>query len=584
MATAADVPGIYDVVINAQGYMFIESADTRAVYGWSPTFLERQNVGAQYGDDQQDFFLTAMQHDWSLGEERKHVDLTTAKQYWTGTNVDPVTVPGQVSMRNTMASVAFAAAIVSTCALQTGNIFAASATTLYEVTVGGTITGHGAHGMAPGKWGLSSDGKMMIIGDYTTGFKNWDGSVYTGPFAFYGSSFCYLGNTLYAYDEAQAIFKKWDGSTSTDLFNWKDNSGAAISGTLHQTRLRADGGKILILRAGGVSKPAELWQYDGSATSQLAELPGNFVAGDMEVVLGVAYISGYLDLNSDQLPCIYFFNNGVLGQLWRSQTTGVATGSAPAIASYNGGIAFTDDTQGKLMWYNLETGGVHTMASYTVTGNTPLLASNKDFLLHIRNQTTGYRFPTTTVASTATITSSLFDFGNSMTKQFRGVRIEFDPATTGGSVDIAYQIDSVDGSWTTLQTGVTSGTEYIFSNVSGHSISIKITLNKGSVGAPVLKRLYVRAAPVLSQYRQFTYLVDCSGKDGRGNVKLRNGRLSPLDGQEMAANLKTAITSESPISVSDRFGTFTAMLGPDKCQFEEIRPEEYQARIVGREV
>jgi hypothetical protein len=81
------VPGVYDVLVNGNGYMLVESADSRAVYGFTPTFIERQNVGVEYGDDQQDFFLTASQSDWSLGEERRFADPTDAdlkRKYWGG--------------------------------------------------------------------------------------------------------------------------------------------------------------------------------------------------------------------------------------------------------------------------------------------------------------------------------------------------------------------------------------------------------------------------------------------------------------------------------------------------------------------
>jgi len=56
-------------------------------------------------------------------------------------------------------------------------------------------------------------------------------------------------------------------------------------------------------------------------------------------------------------------------------------------------------------------------------------------------------------------------------------------------------VGDVDGSYTTLQTGAVSGTEY---TLTGRNISVKITLNKGtSTNGPVLKRHYIRAAPVV---------------------------------------------------------------------------------------
>ena len=41
-------------------------------YAYSPTFVERANVQGDYGDNQQDFFMTFSQKDWSLGEQQRY--------------------------------------------------------------------------------------------------------------------------------------------------------------------------------------------------------------------------------------------------------------------------------------------------------------------------------------------------------------------------------------------------------------------------------------------------------------------------------------------------------------------------------
>src|SRR3954464_12429951 len=107
MASAADVPGKFDVVINGQGYIFDASFDPSVVYrtqkasfGYTPTFIERSNVQGDYGDNQQDFWLTGTQRDWSRGEGQTHFRSTgdqSSRRYFSATNVES-NVEGQVSM------------------------------------------------------------------------------------------------------------------------------------------------------------------------------------------------------------------------------------------------------------------------------------------------------------------------------------------------------------------------------------------------------------------------------------------------------------------------------------------------------
>jgi len=162
--------------------MLVEQADTRAVYGYTPTFVDRQNVGAEYGDNTQDFFLTASQNDWSLGEERRYADLTDddlKRRYWTGTSVDPTTVIGQVSLRNTMASLSFGEAVTACTTLPSGNSFAAGATKLYEIDSAGTVTDRGAHGLgaAPSTYGMSNDGANVVMAVNGQVPRKWNGAA-----------------------------------------------------------------------------------------------------------------------------------------------------------------------------------------------------------------------------------------------------------------------------------------------------------------------------------------------------------------------------------------------------------------------
>jgi len=186
------------------------------------------------------------------------------------------------------------------------------------------------------------------------------------------------------------------------------------------------------------------------------------------------------------------------------------------------------------------------------------------------------------------MTSSLFDFDSSLRKYMRGVKVEFDSASDGdgGSVDIAYQFNSVSGAFTSLQTGAVSGTEYALPGTRADSVSLKVTLNKGSSTlGPVFKRWYAKGAPVLTSYRVNEYILDLGGDSSMLEpVRLRNGQDHNLTGEQMRANLVTALGSTSPITVTDRTGTFTAILEPANCEFDLTRPGQWYARIRVREV
>lgn len=603
--SASDIPAVADLLVNGQAYMFDSSFEDSpyrkppASYSWTPTFLERTNVGAGYGDNQQDFFLTASQNDWSLGEMRRFFrssDSDSQRRYWTGANIEPVAVPGQVTLTRTTPSLTFGGAVRACCDDPLG-IYAASSTNLYLLAANGTITDDGAHGLgaAPSQWGVASDSKNVFLsttGAGTVGVRKWNGSAFSTFSATGADSLAYLNNVLYGYQESTAQLIQYStGGVATTLFTWQDAAGAALTGSAYATRLRAYGGILTILRKQGSRGTGELWQYDGQ-TSELGGFPANFVVQDMEVVSGIVLVSGYVGRNADVLPAIFYYISGQVGLLWIANVTGYTNLTWPAIAAYGNGVVFTDDTTGNLMQYDVELGGVHTIGTYTVTNATPMMAANKNVLLHTRNATTAYYYPSTTTNTSGFLVTSLFDFDNSLSKLPRGIKVEFDAATDGdgGSVDIAYQYDSVTGSYTTLQTGAASGTEYALTGTA-HSVSVKVTLKKGtSSKGPTLKRVYVRGAPILQAYRFNTYVLDCSGNRNApepGWVKLANGQPHNKDGVEMVTDLRTALNA-GVISVTDRYGTFNAVIEPGGTTFKEVKATygraEYRAEIAVREV
>ena len=101
---------------------------------------------------------------------------------------------------------------------------------------------------------------------------------------------------------------------------------------------------------------------------------------------------------------------------------------------------------------------------------------------------------------------------------------------------------------------------------------------------PTLRRVYVRASPLLQTFKRREYVLDLSGRDGEQSLQLRDGTHHPKDGQAMAVDLNTAAVATSPFSITDRFGTFTGIMEPDGFQLVEVRPEEYVATVRVREV
>jgi hypothetical protein len=158
-----------------------------------------------------------------------------------------------------------------------------------------------------------------------------------------------------------------------------------------------------------------------------------------------------------------------------------------------------------------------------------------------------------------------------------------DASDTGATVDIAYRLNDSDGSYTTLQTGATSGTEYTLSGITGRSISIKITLNKtNSTFGPTIKRIALRAVPSLPGFKLRTYVLALLGRDGKGELRLRNGESHPKDGVAMATDLQTAATSSTPFTIADALGSYTGIV--ENLELRQIGVAEYIAVVRCREV
>ena len=596
---AAHVPYPFDVILDGHGYRLLDSVEShpfgthRAAYAYTPTFLPRTNVQGDYGDNEQEFWHVFSQRDWSLGEGQRYYrssDENSVRRYWQGTNLD-VSRPGQVKLREEVVT-ATAAAAVKALADGSSVIWIATTTNLYSMAAGGTITDHGAHGMGalPDPHGVVADesGDVYITSSTggSVGIRKWNGTAYSTFSATGGSSLSFLNNSLYSY--YFGILRRWDAAgTVAALFEWKGADGASNL-TLAGGVTKPIGGDLAIMIPRGPSSRTELYLFDGIAPAKTADFPINFEGWDMEVMYGITFVSGRFKRQrtaAEYLPAIYYYASGTIGLLWTADdwtTSDVKT----AVNAFGSWIVFNDDTRGVLFAYSLESGGVHSFGSFTVAGDSPLIATSSWHMLHSRNQTTMYRFPSSSIASTGTLKTSLFDGESSLTKHFQSVKVDVD-IPTGATVDLAYRVNDLDGSYTSIQTGVVAGVEYTIptDGVQGRSISIQVTLNKGSstVG-PTLKRIYVRAIPILQSFKRREYILDCTGRDGEGMIQLRDGEAHNLDGHEMAQNLVATAELEAPFEVIDRFGTITnAIIETDAFQLIEMHPEEYVALVRVRE-
>lgn len=615
MGIVVSVPP-FDVVIDSQGYILADQEEQKAAYGLTPVFVTRQNTQGDYGDNQQDFWLQYSQRDWSKGDGQKHQgrDDDSKARFYTGTNID-VTTPGEVAMRKDRTSLTFAAAPKAMAGdAQNDYVRAATSTTLYHVDYQGTITSDGAHGLGatPSRFGMTTYGAgtfMSTTAAGTVGVRLWNGAAFstfsnsatTGKAA---DSLAYLNNSLYGFSTATGDLFRYDTSgVATVLYTWQGPTGGAA--TSLTSKLVPFGGKLLILRYAYPPRGAELWIYDGTSTAKLAEFPNNFVAYDCEVLNGTVFISGtFQKYRSNTLlyerPVIFAYKDGSQDMLWQAEdyvsSTGTANANAPALSTYNQGIVWWDAYWTQMVFYNPSTGATSNVMTQTDSGPALLATAGTFYVAASTGTTAAYLNPNRSGAapSTAQVASSAIDFDTSLRKVFRGVAVEFDSAAdgNGGSVDLSYNYNNVaaPSAYTSLSTGVTSGTEVAFptpaEGTTHQAVSVMATLNKGtSTSGPLLKRLKVRAVPVQPGFKTRTYVLNLTGKDGDSPVQLRDGTFHILDGLQMATNLQTAAARTSPFTIKDHLDPSTGFTGViEELSMVEVKPEQFVATVKVRQV
>ena len=634
--SSADIPDRYDVVFSLNdgttyGFLYADSVESnlpfrthKALYSYSPTFLERQNVSNTYGDNFQDFFLTGAQADFSEGEQQKFFrvnDPDSVRRYWAGSAIDPLTTPGNTTLAHALASTATSQTFSTACpnSVTQGGTPAwwmADPTNMYSIGSDGTVTTIGAHGCG----GSTSGPSAMVVDTAGTIFlaKEGDSSVGIRKSAAGGSTFstfsstactqiAFLNNILYGYQKSTDSFISFDTSgTPTTQFQWKGADGTVASTGNGFVTMFPYGGQMYVVRC---SLRVELWTYDGSGMRKLSDLPDDFAIPATStrvlnnsccVVDGIVFLAGATKVSTSPTaawrPQIYYYANGSVGKLWEAPKQ--TSSNNILVAPLGNGVAFFNRLSQTLMQYDIATGGVHTIANLGITPSLLLTSEISSSIIALISGTSQIYGYSSNYASTGFLQTSQYDFDNTLSKVFRGIKIDADiPANS--SIDIAYQIDGAGGSYTSLQTGVTSGTEYFLpANTQGHSISVQVTLNSATgTATPTLKHVYVRGAPILQQFRRREFLFDLSSgtrdEIGQTGRRTRDGFAYSQDAMTACNSLVKVATQTVPFTVYDRFapGGMTVLAdlqqnqaGYDGMAIYEVHPNVFIGRINLREV
>lgn len=419
MASASDVPSKYDCVVNGEGYVIYDAFQNdanlpqKATHSFSPAFVPRQNIEGNYGDDKQEFWLVYSQRDWSLGQGQKYQDRQgERRRYWKGSHVD-VLVPGEAKLRRGAENLAFSSAPESMCYMASQTAIAiGGATNLFTIVADGTITDEGAHGLgnSPARWGMCSDGTNLYMtteATSTVGVRKWTGSAFS-TFSSVGSSACaYLNNTLFGLDQSGILRRYSTAGAASTIHTWQQADGTAITlGT--KPRMVAFGGKLLVLLDTGLQTP-ELWLYDGVGVSILSRFSSNFTAHGLEVLNGVAFVSGFLTQSSGSYKAvIYYYASGNIGKLWEAEQFSALGVGSPDLASFDEKLVFNDSAEGKIMIYAPEGGGISSLGSYTPSDNQDsMIAAADSFLVATNGGGSGFQEPALVQSGAAVFSGSL---------------------------------------------------------------------------------------------------------------------------------------------------------------------------------
>lgn len=587
MATSADVPNIYDIVIAAKGYIFANAVapnlpfrTQRAKYGYTPTFVDRSNTSGGLGDEQQDFFFTVSQNNWSGGMNQQFFrakDSISQSRFYDGIRND-TSIPGQVTLcrPDSGASAVNPPKAGAHSWGTTVPLSVSSATKTFSIDTAGTMTDRGLHGLgATPSSQCSSPGAIYVSTESagTVGIRRLDATAWTyTTFSATGANkIAYLNNALYGL-RCTASFDLITYSTAgavTSLFTWKDANGTAMLPGV-PLALVPVGGKLFIVFDN------EVWLYDGTGCTKIWEFSKNFTGTDACQVDGVLFVSGGVyTVGSSTAGQVRYYSSGSESILY----TDIIYGNVTKIAPWRNGVIFGAAGGLRISHYDLTTAAFSNIMVGSTDASLGLFVGPKTILVCSSVNGDLSIWPNTTTWSDAfapKIISSWIDFESSLTKYFRSFQLIFDSGAAGNlTASIA---TDTGGAWS--QGAVVSGTEYT-PNITGKAARITIAWTNlaGQASVPTIKRWFLRAAPMLTQFRTGDYILDMTGRKGKTPVMLQNGNPHPLPGKDMLTAFIADATAGTVLSITDRLGTFNALVDLASLEVIELRPDEFYVRF-----
>lgn len=434
LADVAQPKQRYDVVIDGVGYMKWRQTDDSLpsrVYQivpetlqWSQQFIERTNVSGDFGDNQQDFFMTYTMRDWSGGEGQKFFRQQTDKDrtYWDGSNVRPTETPGAVvvgprevqsSLPHTATPAALAYNLAFIKETSTGTIGDAMVIAICDVVLTTIFTYYSLDGGA--SWtqmcattppSQAFDACDLIGGDDSKIYllvNHWIGTSGTSKiFTCTGvGASSWTAHTTLAKNVSMIEFYNNGiyGVTGGALFQTIDVSGGGSDGALNTIKDLGGGQVIDMMAAGGViyllycssQGDHRLMQYDGTDVVEIARLPKGWrspkpsesaIDGSglnrrlrcLSYQDGIVYVGGSIPGNDALVTqgnaftyrsALWFYDGGDSGILWQSNfmlQTQKRGGGATCVID-GGIIVFADHIAERLMAYDPRTGGVFTLST-----------------------------------------------------------------------------------------------------------------------------------------------------------------------------------------------------------------------------
>lgn len=573
-------------------------------YARSQQLVKRQDVvGAlqQAFADRDILFWTRFgQYDWSHGEGQDVAD--DASKYFVGHEVD-IHVPGELGLSDNPTVVATVAAALlgrGGCIVSYdgsgGEIFFPWSTGLYTHQQGNNVAGVWATKTTPAGYTLDivTDGTLAYLCGTYTGV--WKSAVPPANSTQFDSG----GNGPYRRLAYNVLTKKLYGVTAAALH--LINSGGAptvifdfVAG--HLDALEYHNGVIVFAWNAGYAidgaSTSQIYQYDGTNITLLAEIPGPATILEMVsygggLYLSVEFVNTLHDASSTFVIFAYSLIDGVLTQLNPSfhpldGTVGNSSGNLSDIGPANfifgaGGFVYFLGS-GHLWRHDPVNGGLsQTFGDQAVPSATALTGAVAVFGSIISviygtaagavwRLTSGADDSQSVLSGARQLTGSRWDINLPyVDKYWDSFEIVLDPLPVGSTVTMEYSLDDRN-TWNTCTSTADRPNPITVTNTARASFNIRavspiinyrITLAAPVAGgrSPVIHAISARFVPSNPDLKMWTFTITC-----RDNARLRNNQVSDQLGQDMLDYLFNIAQQSEVVTFYDaneRLGTSAA--------------------------